>query len=101
MSETGRGNPGTDEELFDVQWETTSKHRHLMTRAQIRAVLGHEVEEIQHRPIIDEWLYPDEPGMDCGRRELAQALGRLESDPGQVAARMITWAEPAADWPEP
>jgi hypothetical protein len=83
-----------DTELIDIQWETTVSHRAKLTRAQVREMLGHTVEELGHRPIIDEYLYPGEEDMDDSRYELAEALGRLETDPGEVNARMITSVDP-------
>jgi hypothetical protein len=83
-----------DDELIEVQWEATVRHRVKLTRRQVRELLGHEVEEIQQRPIIDEYLYPGEPDMDGSRHELAEALGRLETEPGDVETRMVTSVEP-------
>lgn len=79
------------DDMILVEWETTIKHRAILPAAEVRAKLGHTPEELAHRPIIDEYLYPGEPDMDDSRHELAEALGRLETDSGQVETRMITW----------
>ncbi len=85
-----------DNELIELHWDTTSSHRVLLTRRQVRDLLGYEVEQLQQRPIIDEWFRPGEQ-MEGNLPELAEALKRLESGPGNDPARMITFAEPAGE----
>lgn len=84
------------DEMIDVQWETTTRHSARLTRGQVRELLGHDADKLARRPIIDEYLYPNEPDMDGSRYELAEALGRLETDSGTVETRMIILVEPQA-----
>jgi hypothetical protein len=88
MSGTG------DNQLIDVQWETTVSHRALLTRAQVRERLGYEVEQLQHQPIIDGDLYSGEPDMEGNLAGLADALGELETGPGTAECRTIRYVEP-------
>jgi hypothetical protein len=86
----------SQEDMITIRWETTSIHSVTLPRAEVAARLGHSVQELGHRPIIDELMYPGEPGMDGSRHELAEALGELEDGDGEVRNRMITWVDPDA-----
>jgi hypothetical protein len=81
-------------EMVELHWEVVTSFRAILPREEVERRLGHSVEELSRRPLIDEPLYPDEPDMDDSHYELAEALGELETGPGEVELRTITYVEP-------